>query len=46
MKTRHKKALLILNGKVAAKDGLRAAVGRQRETGHRIEVRLSWKKGL
>src|SRR5262249_50443210 len=35
---------LILNGKVANNDALRAAVIRQREAGHRIEVRVTWEK--
>jgi lipid kinase YegS len=45
MKTRSKKARLILNGKVAGNDAIRAAVARQREAGHRIEVRVTWEKG-
>jgi len=36
---------LILNGKVAGDDALRAAVVGQREAGHRIEVRVTWEKG-
>ena len=44
-KTRRKKVHLILNGKVAGNDALRAAVARQRAAGHRIDVRLTWEKG-
>ena len=44
-KTRSKRAQLILNGKVAGNDALRAAVARQRAAGHRIEVRVTWEKG-
>ena len=44
-KRRSKRVQLILNGKVAVNDGLRAAVGRQRAAGHRIEVRVTWEKG-
>jgi lipid kinase YegS len=44
-KRRSKRVELILNGKVAGNDALRAAVGRQRAAGHRIEVRLTWEKG-
>jgi lipid kinase YegS len=40
-----KKALLILNGKVASNDALRAAVVGQRAAGHRLEVRVTWEKG-
>src|SRR5438874_13723591 len=36
---------LILNGKVAGNDALRARVARQRAAGHRIEVRVTWEKG-
>jgi lipid kinase YegS len=36
---------LILNGKVVGNDALQAAVARQRELGHRIEIRLTWEKG-
>lgn len=36
---------LILNGKVATNDALRAAVARQRKAGHRIDVRVTWEKG-
>jgi lipid kinase YegS len=47
MKTKagSKRALIILNGKVAANDALRAAVARQREAGHSIEVRVTWENG-
>ncbi len=44
-KSRNRRVRLILNGKVAANDGLKAAVGRQRKAGHRIEVRVTWEKG-
>ena len=44
-KRRSKRVQLILNGKVAGNDALRAAVGRQRAAGHRIEVRVTWEKG-
>jgi len=44
-KTRTKGACLILNGKVAGNDALRAAVARHRAAGHRIEVRVTWEKG-
>jgi lipid kinase YegS len=40
-----KRVRLILNGKVAGNDVLRAAVARQRAAGHRIEVRVTWEKG-
>jgi lipid kinase YegS len=40
-----RKVQLILNGKVAGSDALRAAVVRQREAGHRIEVRVTWENG-
>jgi lipid kinase YegS len=40
-----RKVQLILNGKVAGNDALRAAVVGQREAGHRIEVRVTSKKG-
>jgi lipid kinase YegS len=36
---------MILNGKMAGNEVLRAAVVRQRAAGHRIEVRLTWEKG-
>jgi lipid kinase YegS len=35
---------LILNGKAVGNDALRAAVRRQRDVGHRIEVRVTWEK--
>ena len=44
-KGRSKRVQLIFNGKVAANDALRAAVGRQREGGHHIDVRVTWEKG-
>jgi lipid kinase YegS len=44
-KARNRKVQLILNGKAAGNDALRAAVVRQREVGHRIEVRVTWEKG-
>ena len=44
-KARNKRVHLILNGKVAGNDALRAAVARQRAAGHRIEVRVTWEKG-
>lgn len=40
-----RKVHLILNGKVVGNEALRAAVGRQRELGNRIEVRVTWEKG-
>jgi lipid kinase YegS len=36
---------LILNGKVVGNDALREAITRQREVGHRIEVRVTREKG-
>src|SRR5258708_12090057 len=44
-KARSKRVHLILNGKVAGNDALRAAVARQRAAGHRIEVRVTWQMG-
>ena len=44
-KARSRRVQLILNGKAAGNDALRAAVVRQREVGHRIEVRVTWEKG-
>jgi lipid kinase YegS len=44
-KPRSKTVHLILNGKVAANEVLRAAVARHRKAGHRIEVRVTWEKG-
>ena len=47
MKTqaRTKNVRLIVNGKVAENNAIRAAVARQRKAGHRIEVRVTWEKG-
>src|SRR5262249_36601227 len=44
-KSRSRKVQLILNGKAPGNDALRAAIIRQREVGHRIEVRVTSKKG-
>ena len=44
-KSRNKRVRLILNGKVAGNAALKAAVGRQRAAGHRIEVRVTREKG-
>jgi lipid kinase YegS len=44
-KARSRRVQLILNGKVAGNDALRTAVNRQREAGHRVEVRVTWEKG-
>ena len=44
-KPRNKRVHLILNGKVAGNDAIRAAVARQRGAGHRIEVRVTWEMG-
>ena len=44
-KRRNKRVHLILNGKVAGNDALRAAVARHRAAGHRIEVRVTWERG-
>src|SRR5215510_14976685 len=44
-KARSKRVHLILNGKVAENDALRAAVARHRAAGHRIEVRVTWEAG-
>ncbi len=44
-KARNKRVHLILNGKVAGNDAIRAAVARQRGAGHRIEVRVTWEMG-
>jgi len=44
-KARSKRVQLILNGKGASNDTLRAAVARQRKVGHRIEVRVTLEKG-
>ena len=40
-----KRVHLILNGKVAGNDALRAAVAWQRALRHRIDVRVTWEKG-
>ena len=40
-----KRVHLILNGKVAENDDLRAAVAWQRALRHRIDVRVTWEKG-
>jgi lipid kinase YegS len=47
MKTKagNKRVRLILNGKVAGNDVLRAAVARQRALRHRIDVRVTWERG-
>jgi lipid kinase YegS len=42
---RSKRVQLILNGKVAANEVLRAAVARHRAAGHHIEVRVTWEAG-
>ena len=42
---RSKTVRLILNGKVAGNEALRAAVAWQRELRHRIDVRVTWEKG-
>src|SRR6478672_578605 len=44
-KPRSKRVHLILNGKVAGNDALRAAIARQRAAGHRVEVRVTWEMG-
>ena len=44
-KARSKRIRVVLNGKVAGNDTLRAAVARQRAAGHRIEVRVTREKG-
>jgi lipid kinase YegS len=44
-KARSRKVHLILNGKAAGNDALRAAVVGQRGAGHRIEVRVTWEMG-
>jgi lipid kinase YegS len=43
-KAKSKRVRLIINGKVAGNDILRAAVARHRAAGHRIEVRVTWEK--
>jgi len=45
IKARDKKVRLIVNGKVATNDALKAAVRRHRKAGDRIEVRVTWEKG-
>jgi lipid kinase YegS len=40
-----KRVYLILNGKVAGNDDLRAAVAWQRALRHRIDVRVTWERG-
>ena len=40
-----RKVHLILNGKMVGNDALRAAIARQREIGHHIEVRVTREKG-
>jgi lipid kinase YegS len=40
-----KRVRLILNGKVAGNDDLRAAVASQRALRHRIDVRVTWERG-
>jgi lipid kinase YegS len=44
-KQRGRKIQLILNGKVAGNDALRTAILRQRATGHRIGVNVTWERG-
>src|SRR5438045_8426869 len=44
-KSRTRKILVILNGKVAGDDTLRTAIARQRAAGRSIEVRVTWEKG-
>jgi lipid kinase YegS len=44
-KARGRRVRLIINGKAAGNDTLRAAVVDQRGVGHRIEVRVTWEKG-
>jgi lipid kinase YegS len=45
VKARNRRVQLILNGKVAGNDPLRAAVAGQRKAGRRIEVRVTFEKG-
>ena len=40
-----RKALLILHGKQATNDEVRAAVGQMRERGWSLDVRLTWEAG-
>ena len=44
-KARSRKVQLILNGKVADNDTFRTAIAQQRALGHRIEVRVTRRKG-
>jgi lipid kinase YegS len=44
-KARSKRVRVVLNGKVAGNDALRAVLARQRAAGHRIEVRVTREKG-
>ena len=44
-KPESKRVHLILNGKVAGNDDLRAAVAWQRALRHRIDVRVTWERG-
>jgi len=44
-KSRSRKVQLILNGKAPGNEALRAAIIRQRQVGHRIEVRVTSEKG-
>ena len=44
-KSRTRKILVILNGKVAGDDTLRTAIARQRAAGRSIEVRVTWENG-
>ena len=44
-KSRTRKILVILNGKVAGDDTLRTAIVRQRAAGRSIEVRVTWENG-
>jgi lipid kinase YegS len=44
-KARSKRVRLILNGKIAGNDALRAAVAWQRALRHRIDVRVTWERG-
>ena len=44
-KAKSKSVRLILNGKAAGNDALRAAVAGQRARRHRIDVRVTWERG-
>ena len=44
-KAKTKRVRLVVNGKVAGNEALRAGVARQRAAGHHIEVRVTWEKG-